>query len=264
MMPADTALVYLARGAEADHLERFDRFLRSYPRIESGIQHSLYVIFKGYADPGALSVARERFSAVKHAPLFLDDERFDIGAYAEAANLVTEDVVCFANSNTEIVADRWLAKLRTCLDLDDVGMVGASGSFESLGRSRKVFFQPAPNVHLRSNVFMMHRSLAAAILGSFSTRDKIAAFMAESGPDSITRQVIGRGLGIRVVGRDGRGFSPTFWPSSQCFRSGDQSNLLVEDNLSREFDMMPPSGRRESLRSTWGRYADPACLLRFP
>ena len=129
MTPVDIALVYLARGVESDHLERFDRFLLSYGQIEGGAQHTLYVIYKGYPDPGALSVARERFSVLTHVPLFLGDNSFDIGAYAEAANIVTEDVVCFVNSNVEIVANRWLGKLKTCLDQDGVGMVGASGSF---------------------------------------------------------------------------------------------------------------------------------------
>lgn len=263
-MSPTTALVYLARGAESDHLDRFARFIDSYGRVESGHPHMLYVIYKGYRNDAALGIARRRFAVFDHVPLFLKDDSFDIGAYAEVASVLTEDTVCFLNSNVEITTDRWLGKLKAGLDLAGVGIVGASGSFESLGHSRNAYFRPAPNVHLRSNVFMMRRALAVEILGSFRIASKIDAFMAESGADSVTRQVLRRGLSVLVIGKDGRALSPPFWPASRGFRSEDQSNLLVEDNLSREFAGMPPSGRQEARRSSWGRYEDSACLLRFP
>jgi hypothetical protein len=264
MRAPEIALVYLARGAEPDHLDRFARFIRSYARLDAGIDHRLYVAYKGYDDQPALRLAQDRFAAFDQRPLLLEDDSFDIGAYAAAATLVSEPVVCFLNSNSEIVADAWLRKMFLCLDAEGIGIVGASGSYESLGLSRGVPFPPAPNVHLRSNAFMMGTELAVEILSGFVIRDKIDAFMAESGPDSITRQVYRRGLAARVVGRDGRGFSPPFWPTSRTFRSGDQSNILVEDNLSREFDGIDPPGKREALRAAWGRYRDPRCILRYP
>lgn len=264
MTSPSTALVYLARGAEPDHPDRFARFIDSYDRVESGDVHKLYVIYKGYRDGPSLGIARRRFSVLNHVSLFMKDDRFDIGAYAEAASVSTEDTICFLNSNVQITTAGWLGKLKAGLELAGVGLVGASGSYESLGHSRNAYFRPAPNVHLRSNVFMMRRQLAIDILGSFAIESKIDAFMAESGPNSITRQVLRRGLSVLVIGKDGRPISPTFWPASRGFRSGDQSNLLAEDNLSREFDSMPPSGQREARRSSWGRYADPACLLRLP
>lgn len=51
------ALFYLARGADADHLESIQRFVRSYRNRAAGVDHELVVIFKGFASERALAAA---------------------------------------------------------------------------------------------------------------------------------------------------------------------------------------------------------------
>lgn len=264
MTVAPVALVYLARGVEPDHLERIAMFVRSYRLSTAGADHTLYVILKGYRDEAALSEARRSLHHLEYVPILLDDRAFDIGAYAAAARIVREDLICFVNSNSRILAGDWLRKLAAPFGREGVGLVGASGSFESLGSAYGARFPPAPNVHVRSNVFLMRRDLAAEVLGSFVITSKLDAFLAESGPDSITRKVCRSGLGVFTMGRDGRAFPPALWPSTGGFRSDDQSNLLVEDNISRDYDRMSPVHRHAALHNTWGRYADRSRMLRFP
>src|SRR3546814_4348813 len=43
------AVAYLARGADKNWLSSFERFLGSYKSKHSGVEHTLYVIFKGFA-----------------------------------------------------------------------------------------------------------------------------------------------------------------------------------------------------------------------
>src|SRR5207253_8721145 len=124
--------------------------------------------------------------------------------YLIAVNEIVEDRVCFLNTHTELLAPAWLEKLALHLDRIDVGLVGATGSFESLSMIGPRF--PAfPNLHLRSTGVMIERELFTSILGGTIIRDKLDAFSVESSSDSLTRRILARGLKVLLVGRNGRG-----------------------------------------------------------
>src|SRR3546814_2930442 len=57
---------------------------------------------------------------------------FDIGAYIEWANIIKEDLLCPLNTATEISAHYWLLKLVLNLSPPEIGLVGATASYESL------------------------------------------------------------------------------------------------------------------------------------
>jgi hypothetical protein len=57
-----------------------------------------------------------------------------------------------------------------------------------------------------------------------------------------------------VVGRNGRGYPPLKWPLSETFRQGEQSNLLVHDNVTRDFQQLPSSEKQIIIRKTWGNF----------
>ena len=76
----------------------------------------------------------------------------------------------------------------------------------------------------------------------------------ESGPNSITRRFLEKGLSIVVVGRNGRGYFPQWWPASDTFRRANQANLLIHDNVTREFEGMSRARRLEVSNATWGEY----------
>jgi hypothetical protein len=254
MARRSVAVLYLARGSDIEPLQRLRRFAKSYTRFSAETEHILLIIFKGFADKSGLAAAKEIFSGIPHYAIMTDDENFDFGAYRAAAEQVPHDVMCFMNSNSEILSAGWLAKLLTNFHRPSVGIVGASGSFES----RSVLdprFPQFPNVHLRSNAFVIRREHALKMLPR-RIASKNEAFLLESGSASITRRLWEIGLSSLVVGRNGRAFSPQWWPSSETFRVKGQENLLVHDNVTREFEQADRSRRLEASAATWGRYLD--------
>jgi hypothetical protein len=111
-----------------------------------------------------------------------------------------------------------------------------------------------PNVHLRSNGVIMRRD---HLLSMFPKRihDKLSAFHVESGPNSFTRQLFAKGMSVLVVGSDGRGYPPQYWPECRTFRQGMQSNLLIHDNVTRLYEDSPYQTKLDFSRGTWGDYA---------
>lgn len=247
------AVAYLARGADKNWLSSFERFLDSYKFKHSGIEHTLYVIFKGFLHDADLEKARALFSSVPHKPIFLGDKSLDIGAYIEWANMIEEDLICVFNTASEILAPDWLFKLYINLAMPNVGLVGATGSFESLNAFNSSF-PLFPNAHIRSTAFMIDRKLFLKITEKLKIAHKIDAFHFESGPKSLTRQVLALGKETLLVGRNGRSYSPKFWPASDTFRQGTQRNLLIADNQTRNFSEIPWMGKNDFVIRTWREF----------
>jgi hypothetical protein len=261
--PKSFALFYVARGADTDHLKLFRRFACSYRKMSPGLEHKLYVIFKDFEGNEHLKLALETFSQQNYHPIYTDDETFDVGAYVCAAKQVPCDRVCFLNTNTEILCDGWLAKLAVNLDQPGVGLVGATGSFESLFHLDPQFPR-FPNVHVRSNCFMMEREVLLSVLSGCRIRTKKDADFVESGPAGLTRRIFDMGLSALLVGRDGRGYSVPWWSGSQTFRQGTQSNLLAHDNVTRKFRDMPWPEKKEMSVRTWGDYLERGAAVLLP
>jgi hypothetical protein len=218
-------------------------------------QHQLYVLYKGFQSETELEQAIALFSAADARSIKLADLGLDIGAYLTAVNEIGEGEICFLNTHSEILAPRWLEKLALHIRRPEVGLVGATGSFESLSTLDPQF--PAfPNVHLRSNGFMIQRELFRSILNGINIRYKFDAYYVESGPLNLTRQILAKGLSVLVVGRNGRGYPPRWWPSSDTFRQGRQANLLIGDNVTRAYIAAPWNAKRAMIEQTWGKYLD--------
>jgi hypothetical protein len=88
-------------------------------------------------------------------------------------------------------------------------------------------------------------------------RSKAAAWAVESGRRSISRQVWERGLEVRVVGLDGVAYPPERWRQSATFRSGEQRNLLIADNRTRQYEEAKPTLRRRLEQMAWGEHGEP-------
>lgn len=95
-------------------------------------------------------------------------------------------------------------------------------------------------------------------LGSESINTKIDACAFESSADSLTARLRRQGLAILVVGRSGQDYDVWDWAHSRTFRLGNQEELLLTDNQSRNFDRMSAGTRSAHLRITWGDYLQPA------
>ena len=253
---ASIAVLYLARGADPDWLRSVQRFVASYKRHAAGSEHRLYVIYKGFGSKSDLARAITLFAGLRAGAIHLPDSGFDIGAYFAATDRIEQDCLCLLNTHSELMGSRWLEKLALHLNRREVGLVGATGSFESLLPLDKRF-PKFPNVHLRSNGFMIKRALFREVLGDVVIREKEEAYRVESGPTSLTNAVFARGLKVMIVGRNGRAYSPRWWPASETFRQGDQPNLLIADNQTRAYAQANWHVKRSLAELAWGEYLDP-------
>lgn len=321
------AVVYLARFAEG--AKPIANFIESYNRHAAGIAHDRVVIRKGFSDENTQQdrILRPLFSNV----ISLSDDGFDITAFAKAAAQLPHKQVVFLNTFSEIVSDNWLAKLNSTFSEPAIGLVGATGSYESLHSSVKRFQEglfrnkllPSsgrlkrlsqsvrkllpqrfmnrlvlaiiaysatnnqaannrtpddqfeafwesetrpggtfgflnaiplyPNPHIRTNAFMIERQTFLDTLPTSITAKK-DTFLYESGPDSLTQQILRRGKKVVIVGNDRQSYSIDQWPKSGTFRLGDQHNLLVQDNQTRAFAALSRAEKRVFVEMTWGEY----------
>ncbi len=268
-------------------------FLRSYGAHGAGAGHELVVVLNGgvpggpnaggtekstgeHADPAAGSRARMALLAelreTEHRLVELEAPVLDLPAYGLAARQLEHKRLCLLNSYSTILADGWLGALARALEAPGVGLVGATGSWESQAewiRGRPVYwpYQLAglprarrdyprfPNPHVRTTAFMLERALLLE-MGLERAADKRATYRLESGPHSVTRQVQAHGLRTVVVGRDGRAYDVEEWPRSATYRAGGQKNLLVADNRTGDWERASPRLRRRLSRDAWGQAAE--------
>lgn len=122
------AVVHLVR--KQNGIQAFERFLASFQGHPAGVTHQLVFLFKGFARPE--SGYERLISDMPHRSLFIPDRGFDINAYFEAARLLEYSRFCFLNSFSRILVDGWLEQLDRWSRADGVGLVGATGSYQSI------------------------------------------------------------------------------------------------------------------------------------
>jgi hypothetical protein len=250
-------------------------FLSCYRAHPAGAEHRLVILLNGAGAGGPTPSERERLLAeldgVEHRLIEPERPLLDLPAYAYAARALEDDVLCLLGSYCEPLADRWLGMLVDALAQPDVGLAGASGSWESqsdwrrgslaqrglqlatLARSRRDYPR-FPNPHVRTGAFAIARTrLLDAGMSAAST--KRATYVLESGHASITRRVQAQGLRAVVVGRDGDAYDVERWPDSRTYRSGGQQNLLIADNRTREWARCSPRRKRRLAHDAWGERA---------
>ena len=240
-------------------IEPLERFVASYRRHPAGAEHGLLVLLNGFGSREALAPARAALDGLDHDELYLPRPTQDLAAYGDVARETAGGELCFCNSYAEPLADAWLAKLTSALSAPGVGMVGATGSWESGVTPAPFYMKPGralrhrrfPSPHLRTNAFVLSAALAAELRWG-PVRTKGQAWAVENGRRSLTNQVLGRGLGVRVVDRDGSAHDIPDWPASRTFRSHEQEQLLVADNQTREYASATPARRRALARLAWG------------
>lgn len=129
-MSPETAVIYLAR--EAEPVASIKRFAASYAKNSSGLAHDLVVVWKSSAvdiqPPSHITGLFPR--ATKY--ICVTDDGIDITAFAHAATVLPHSMLCFFNTHAEIAAPDWLRILSDAMAKPGVGIVGGTGSFESL------------------------------------------------------------------------------------------------------------------------------------
>lgn len=173
---------------------------------------------------------------------------FDFGAYRRAALASSAEFMIFMNHHSRPLVENWDRHLLYAAKLSNVGIAGCTGSYEGIEGS------PFPNPHIRTNAFCMRRELFLA-LDMPEPRTKRDASLLEAGPNSITKQVLARGLRAVVSGFGehraidiGDGLAK----ETDTFRWGDQFYLLVADNRTDHYANGSPEERRYLQRLAWG------------
>lgn len=129
-MPAnDLGVIYLCRFAEGEEPVR--QFLTTYRAHPAGVDHDFHVVFKGFTDQASLARFRTLFDGLAINAIEVDDTGFDLGAYVKAARSVTNKRVIFLNTFSRIEGDNWLRLFDNAMNQPNVGVAGATGSWQS-------------------------------------------------------------------------------------------------------------------------------------
>lgn len=273
----DACVAYLVRYDEGSAAVR--RFAEAYAKHDPGLRHRLLVLRRGFRSERSWIPFAATFEAcdIEYQTLDVADAGFDLGAYRKAVESTPEEAVCFLNTFSEVLCDGWLAYLHHSAHQAGVGLVGATGSYEStysasvsayegaraergcsgsirswLGVQRlRKEYEAFPNPHIRTNGFMLRRPVALALRwGPFRRKNDV--LRGESGRFGLARQAQAVGLRNLIVGRDGLSYETEDWPRSGTFRCRDQSNLMIADNRTRQYDVSPPEERLRLGRLAWG------------
>jgi hypothetical protein len=247
-------LVWAPLGAEM-----LERFAASYRRVPAGLDHELAILFNGFGEPADAEPWMRGIDDVPHRPIFTPEAMLDLAAYEHAARQLDARMLVFLNSYSRPLERGWLARLAEPLRDPGVGLVGASGSYESMLSAAPWFmrllkrrsFDPFPNPHVRTNAFVLSRDLMLDLDWS-GARTKAGSWRLESGKASVTRQVQARGYEAVVAGRDGRTYAWPEWRESATFRAGAQANLLVADNRTDQYASADPAKQRWLEELAWG------------
>jgi len=126
---ADLAVVHLVRRQNG--IAPFERFLSSLRAHSAGTAYELVVLFKGFGRE-RMGHYERALGDIPHRRLFVPDRGYDIGAYFGAARRLDYPRYCFLNSHSRILVDGWLEKLNRGSVEPGVGLVGATGSWQSI------------------------------------------------------------------------------------------------------------------------------------
>lgn len=233
--------VYLWRKGNPQYWA--DAFFDSWLRYDPGENIRLTLLLKGFDGevPPLPEALAHRLNIVDIA-----DVGFDLTAYKHMASLYPDKAFLFLNSHSRFEAPNWHAILSTVWEkVDGKGMIGASGSWEIIPDSSSF-----PNVHLRTNGFIVssHAYLQAA--GAIETRRD--CLLLEAGKNSLTQYFLQRDQPVLVVSSTGSAFLWEDWPASKTFRSADQDHLLVSDNRSRHYHYGSRRKRHSLAKASWG------------
>lgn len=287
----EICVVHLVRAQNG--IEPFARFLKSYQQNPGGMDHDLLIVFKGFDAQASKDDYLHLLAPVRHRAFEMPDIGFDITAYFAAAKEYAGQYryFCFLNSFSVIQDSEWINKLYQQISLPEVGLVGATGSWQShrgsikkswlipivVGLQHYRFYkdktllkrlifgvigswkysgflwdcEPFPNYHVRTNAFMISGDTINKIKCK-ELKSKSDAHLFESGKSGLTSQIIKMGKLIIVVGKDGVGYGMERWNESNTFWHSEQENLLVADNQTRDYQSANSDRRKYLSYVAWG------------
>lgn len=265
-------------------IELYKQFLHSYLTKKAGADHTLLLLFNGVKNNNEVD---EFIALTKNNNLEFDylirESGQDMEVYYWACGKVEYDIILFLNSYSTFNADNWL-KIYLDNFTDDVGMIGASASKQSIYSSvfhqnklswnfDKTFkqnfdkyklliktflvwrwwFKAFPCAHLRATAYMLRRKDYLEIKSKFPLRKKLDAYKIECGFDSMTNQILRKGLKVGVVNTDGNYFDLNDAYQSNTFRVNNQEKLLINDKQTDWYKSASEAEKKEFTFLAWGK-----------
>jgi hypothetical protein len=244
------AVTYLDRWGNPPRFAR--AFLESLEQNQAGWRYDLIWQLKGYPDDAENPLVadfRSRFEGAVHQCRY-PDNLYQFSLAFDAAKRFDCDYLLFFISWSRILAPGWLKLYLQAFERNaDCGVAAATGSFERLSSD-----QAFPNVHVRTNAFMIERESFLS-LDPGALTSKAGGNQFEAGPNGLTRQIENRGLAPILVDRFGNALRVRDWAQAKIFRSGGQEALLVADNRTHEYAIASTKRRRKLVRLAWGEAA---------
>jgi hypothetical protein len=206
----EVGVVHLVRRKNG--LVPFERFLASYRKYPAGVPHGLVLVFKGFPFRLGTRAYDQLLADVPHRRMYLADYGFDLRPYFKAVENFDYKYFCFLNSFSRILDGGWLAKLYRWIKAEGVGLVGATGSYESFS----------------TNYADRVKSLAA--LGPAERlRWKFAHLFSDARPGIVIQRVGGWAAEILGLGTRGRYFPsfPNFHVRTNAFMVARETLLQI-------------------------------------
>ena len=286
----EIGVIHLVRAQNG--IEPLRHFLESYRQNPGGIEHDLIVVMKGFNEEYGKTEYMELLKDFKHITFEVSDRGYDITAYFAAFRHYAKQYhyFFFLNSFSVLQDKNWLQHSHEYISQPNVGLVGATGSWQSHrpgGKSlfgslimvgilhyqlylEKVYWKrmllgiigawhhiplllnckPYPNFHIRTNAFMISSNLMQQI-NCRNINSKSDALEFESGRNGLTMQVLMLKKKVLVVGKDGKGYEMQFWNESKTFWQSEQENLLVADNQTYKYQFGSLDTRRYLSCMAW-------------
>ncbi|MDR3392578.1 MAG: hypothetical protein P4L77_12680 [Sulfuriferula sp.] len=285
-------VVHLVRAQNG--IEPFSNFIESYLKNPSGIEHDLLIVFKGFSLSSAKEAYLKLLAPLRFSTLEVTDAGFDITAYFAAFECYADKYCyfCFLNSFSVIQDSEWLSKLYNQISQPGVGLVGATGSWQS-HRSLHWAWLPISMIIAAAQHYRLYKGkpihtrlvlgavgscqhgsffwdydpfpnyhlrtnafmIAGALMGRIKRpeiKSKMDAYRFESGKKSLTRQILKMGQAVLVIGKNGKAYEISNWKDSETFWQSDQGNLLVADNQTRDYQNGDARRRKYLSTMAWG------------
>ncbi len=263
-------------------IDYLKNFIESYKNHSPGLDHRLVLIFNGVAHSDKLKdfIAYSE-QHLEEFQIFTMNSGQDIEAYFTIADQLTSEYILFLNSFSLFNTGEWLKVFVDSMS-PEMGVVGASGSFQSLYstvnyenawswenklslhqqfRKYKLLLKNKfywrfliksfPNPHIRTNAFMVRRSEFISIKRPKLKR-KFDAYLFESGKKSLTNQMLKKGFQVALVGKNRQKYLISDWPDSKIFWVNEQENLLVRDNQTDLYEKSDVGYRLKLTKLAWG------------
>jgi len=262
-------------------LEKLNKFLASYKKYKSGIEHTLWVIVKGNQELKAVSILKN--IDIKMRILVVEDSGFDLGSYTNFAKLIRPEWLFLLNSNSEIMCDDWLLKFWKIAQTNKLSALGSMASFGSYSdggsvdfykiRSKNIWcylrqirdilnrfkysrlFPKYPNPHIRTNALLVKSEDWLLYFTDKKIETKLDCYKFESGNDSFYNFIVNKYGNFGIVGRDMVLRFKNEWYFNGAFRTPLQDDyLLVSDNQTRTYSQSNNPLFRERLQfESWRR-----------